>query len=180
NELDAVNRRLTGEIWTDFTRRTASNVRWVGTSDQAQNPDLPEVDKALDTGQIAVRALYGGDRLSIAVPIKLRDVPIGAVRLVVSQQTWNDDARTALQSIAGHVAQAVENARLLDQTERDAQREKAISGAADKIHRALSMDTVLQTAITEINRITGLAGVSIQLGFSESTAAEGNGHGATN
>nr|MBP7689588.1 GAF domain-containing protein [Thermoflexales bacterium] len=74
NELDAVNRRLTGEIWTDFTRRTASNVRWVGTSDRAQNPDLPEVDKALDTGQIAVRALYGGDRLSIAVPIKLRDV----------------------------------------------------------------------------------------------------------
>lgn len=124
--------------------------------------------------------MYGGDRLSIAVPIKLRDVPIGAVRLVVSQQTWNDDARTALQSIVGHVAQAVENARLLDQTERDAQREKAIWAQRQDPPSAESMGYVLQTAITEINRITGLAGVSIQLGFSESTAAEGNGHGATN
>ena len=44
----------------------------------------------------------------------------------------------------------------------------------------MSMDTVLQTAIAEINRITGLAGVSIQLGFGESATAEGNGHGATN
>lgn len=38
NELDAVNRLVMGEIWTDFTRRTASNVRWVGTSDRRRTP----------------------------------------------------------------------------------------------------------------------------------------------
>jgi GAF domain-containing protein len=99
--------------------------------------------------------------------------------LVIARQTWNDDMRVALESIAGHMAQAAENTRLLDQTERDAQREKAIADAADKIHRAMTLDRVLQTAIAEINRITGLGGVSIQLGFGESAAAEDNGHGAT-
>jgi len=180
SDLDVVNRRLTGEAWGDFAqRRSLGNVRWVGTTDRAQQTDQPEVAEAMSGGQIVARPLTGGEQIGVAVPIKLRDVPIGAVRLVLPQQAWNDDLRTALQSIAGHVAQAAETARLLDQTERDAQREKAISGAADKIHRAVNMDAVLQIAIAEINRITGLAGVSIQLGFGES-AAEGNGNGATN
>ncbi len=95
------------------------------------------------------------------------------------ESTDPDDLQTALQSIASHVAQAAENARLLEQTEQTAQREKAISGAADKIHRASSMDKVLQTAIAEINRMTGLAGVSVQLGFGQTEAPEGNGHGTT-
>ena len=178
-ELDRANRRLTGEAWSDFTqRRSSSALRWISTTDRTSQPDWPEVDTAISSGQITTRSLNNG-QLGVAVPITLRDVPIGAVRLMISQQTWNDDVRAVLESIAGHVAQAAENARLLDQTERNAQRERAISGAADKIHRAMSMDTVLQTAIAEINRITGLAGVSIQLGFSESAAAEGNGHGAT-
>ncbi len=180
SDLDAVNRRLTGAAWDDFTlRHAATGARWVSTTNRAQPIDLPEVSEALSTGQIATRPLDGGGQLGIAVPIKVRDVSVGALRLVVPQQTWNDDLSTSLQSIAGHVAQAAETARLLEQTERDAQREKAISGAADKIHRAMSMDTVLQTAIVEINRITGLAGVSIQLGFEQTEVAEGNGHGAT-
>jgi GAF domain-containing protein len=180
SDLDAVNRRLTGAAWNEFTLQHATTgARWISTTNQAQPIDLPEVGEALSTGQIAIRPLDGSGQLGIAVPIKVRDVSVGALRLVVPQQTWNDDLSTSLQSIAGHVAQAAETARLLEQTERDAQREKAISGAADKIHRAMSMDTVLQTAIAEINRITGLAGVSIQLGFEQTEVAEGNGHGAT-
>ena len=178
-QLDAANRRLTGEAWADFTHRpAATGLRWIGTPDRASSADFPEVSEAISSGQIATRPLPGRGQVSIAVPIKLRDVSIGAIRVVAPRPAWDDDLRASLQAIAGHVAQAVENARLLEQTERDAQREKAISGAADKIHRATGLDTVLQTAIAEINRITGLAGVSIQLGFGQAEAAEDNGHGA--
>lgn len=179
-DLDKANRRLTGEAWSDFTRRTpAQNIRWTSTTQQMQPTDLPEVAAALNDGSIATRPLDGRGQLGVAVPIKLRDVPIGAVHLIVPQQAWTDDLQSALQSIASHVAQAAENARLLEQTEQTAQREKAISGAADKIHRASSLDKVLQTAIAEINRMTGLAGVSVQLGFGQTEAPEGNGHGTT-
>ena len=84
--------------------------------------------------------------------------------------------QTTLASIAGHAATAAENARLLEQTQRTAQREKAIAGAADKIHRSTDLDTVLRAAVAEINRITGLGGVSIQLGFGQAEPADGNGH----
>jgi hypothetical protein len=74
-QLDAVNRRLTGEAWDDFTRRAASSVRWIGTTDRAQPTDLPEVAEALSTGQIAARPLNGSGQLgnpvsnSSAVPV---------------------------------------------------------------------------------------------------------------
>ncbi|MBI5568126.1 MAG: GAF domain-containing protein [Chloroflexi bacterium] len=175
SDLDTINRRLTGEAWGDFTlSRTNTSARWIGTTDRAQQTALPEVSEALAAGQIATRPQNGRGQLGIAVPIKVRDVPIGALRLVVPQTAWNDELRTTLDSIAGHVAQAAENARLIDQTQRAARREKAIAGAADRIHRSTELETVLHTAINEINRITGLSGVSVQLGFGQHTVTAGH------
>ncbi len=180
SDLDAVNRRLTGEAWDTFMlRRSDNDTRWIGTTVQTEATKWPEVDQALNTGQIATRPLAGNGQLGVAVPIKVRDVSIGALRLVVPQAAWTDELRATLDSMAGHVAQAAENARLIEQTQHTAQREKAIAVAADKIHRSTELDAVLRTAITEINHITGLSGVSVQLGFEQAVAAEGNGHGAT-
>jgi GAF domain-containing protein len=177
NDLDAINRRLTGEAWSDFTlRRADTGARWIGTTDRAQQAALPEVSEALAAGQIATRPQNGSGQLGIAVPIKVRGVSIGALRLVVLQTAWNDELRTTLDSIAGHVAQAAENARLIDQTQRAAQREKAIAGAADKIHRSTELEAVLSTAVNEINRITGLSGISVQLGFGQRAATAGHDH----
>lgn len=175
-ELDEINRRLTGEGWAAFARRSTGGIMWISTSDRAQHETLPEVAEALSRGEIAVQPIGRGEQLGVAVPIKLRDVTIGALRLVVPQRAWNADTITTLDSIAGHVAQAAENARLLEQTQRTAQREKAIANAADKIHRSTDLDTVLRAAVAEINRITGLGGVSIQLGFGQSDPTDGTGH----
>ena len=78
-----------------------------------------------------------------------------------------------LQTIAGEVALAIENARLIEQTQRAAQRERDITGAADKIHRARDLEEILQTAVHEVMRIAGTTEVAIQLGRPE--AASGNG-----
>jgi GAF domain-containing protein/HAMP domain-containing protein len=177
SELDAINRRLTGEGWAAAARRRSTEgIMWIGTTDRAQHESLPEVTEALDRGEIATQPIGSGEQLGVAVPIKLRDVVIGVLRLVIAQRAWNIDTITTLDSIAGHVAQAAENARLLEQTQRTAQREKAIAGAADKIHRSTDLDTMMRAAIAEINRIIGLSGVSIQLGFGQSEPPDDNGH----
>jgi GAF domain-containing protein len=103
-------------------------------------------------------------------------VAIGALRLAVPRSRWGDEMSTTLESIADHCAQAAENARLIEQTQRAAQREKAIAGAADKIHRSTELEVVLRTAIAEINRITGLSGISVQLGFGQRASAAGHDH----
>jgi GAF domain-containing protein/HAMP domain-containing protein len=173
-QLDEINRRLTREAWSEhLRRRTAENVRWSSASDRAQEVDLAEVREALHGGQIATRLLDDHQQLGVAVPIKLRDVPIGAVHLVMPKREWNADMAAALDSIAGHIAQASETARLIDETERVAQREKAVADAADKIHRSTNIESVLQSAVTELQRITGRRGISVQLGFSRSAQPGG-------
>jgi len=72
-----------------------------------------------------------------------------------------------LQTIAGEVALAIENARLIEQTQRTAQREKDIANAADRIHRSIDLDAILHIAVEEVMRIAGTTEVAIQLGQPE-------------
>jgi GAF domain-containing protein len=177
HQLDAVNRRLTGEGWDVISqRRRAGDVLWIGANDEAGRASLPEVVEAMRHGQVITRPIEDTEQLGVAVPIRLRGMAIGALRLAVPRSRWGNEMSTTLESIADHCAQAAENARLLDQTQRAAQREKAIAGAADKIHRSTELEVVLHTAIDEINRITGLSGISVQLGFGQRASTAGHDH----
>jgi hypothetical protein len=108
----------------------------------------------------------------MAAPIVLRGEVIGALQVgdVSRARVWRDQDLAFIQAVADQVALAVENARLIEQTQRVARREKAIAEAADRIHRPVDLDTILRTAIEEVVRITGSTEVSIQLGVGAGTA----------
>ena len=119
---------------------------------------------------------------AINLPIKVRGETIGEFSAAPDkgQADWNLEDVAFAQALIDQVGQVLENARLLEETERSAQREKAVAGAAEKIHRATDIETVLQSAISELNRITGRRGISVQLGFGHAEVqrpSEGNGHG---
>jgi GAF domain-containing protein/HAMP domain-containing protein len=167
SDLDAINRRLTGEAWTAFSRQlNRAGIDWIGIGELigAERADQPEVAEALALGRIAARTESSAKLAQVAVPIMLRGVSIGVIRLRVSTDNWSADTATTLTSIAGHIAQSVENARLIEQTSRTAQREKDIALAADRIHRAGDLEEVLRTTLAEVSRITGLAEIGIQIG----------------
>jgi GAF domain-containing protein len=183
DELNALNRRLTGEAWQNYAQlRSPTAVIWY-----ANDPTLSQVGRAqaeqLAAGTIAVQQAANeadvppkdGDCL-ISVPIMLRGQLIGALRFRAPTDKWTDEAQAIATSLAGHVAQAAENTRLIEQTQQTAQREKQIAQAADKIHRASTLDAILQTAVAEIARITGAEDVGIQLS-APSTPASTHGNG---
>ena len=103
----------------------------------------------------------------LSLPIKVRGTTIGEFHITAAdaRSTWDDEDMTFAQSLVDQVGQVLETARLLDETERTAQREKAVADAADKIHRSTDIESVLQSAVTELQRITGRRGISVQLGF---------------
>lgn len=111
----------------------------------------------------------------VEVPIQVRGQTIGRFALedANANREWSAEELTLFQTIANEVALAVDNARLIEQTQRTAQREKDVALAADKIHRASDLDEILQTAVQELSRITGLPDVAIQFGVQ---APDGNGH----
>ena len=137
-----LNRRLSGEAWDSYRAGRALQLVESGRL-EFQTPDT-----------------------QLQVPIVVRGETIGSFNLADNnlERTWNEEELSLLQTIAGEVALAIENARLIEQTQRTAQREKDIAVAADQIHRSMNLDTILNTALSEIARITGVEDVAIQFG----------------
>jgi GAF domain-containing protein len=180
-ELDAANRRLMGQAWSTYTqsdRLVAAewrNGEWIATHRQGLSAKVAQSQALVS----AAGAAFSPQ--AIKLPIKVRGATIGEFSIAPDQgqADWNSEEVAFAQALIDQVGQVLENARLLDDTERSAQREKAVADAADKIHRAADIETVLQSAITELNRITGRSGISIQLGFGHAevqrSQPEGNG-----
>jgi GAF domain-containing protein len=76
---------------------------------------------------------------------------------------WSDDAIAIAQAAANRAALTLENARLLEESQRRANKERAISDATNRIGAALSMENILQTATEELERILGNSEVILQL-----------------
>ncbi len=214
SDLDTINRQLTGAGWEKFARRRSqSNYIWVTRSDQLQpsgevgpsggekaalevgpsgavGPQpLSEVTEALALGHIATRLLDDGEQLGVAVPIKLRDVPIGTLRMIVPLHSWTSELSTSLESIAGHVAQAAENARLITESEERLARERALTEATEKVRQRNDIDSILETAAAELARYLNANRIAVRLTapgekavLGEKAAlddrAAGNGHAA--
>jgi GAF domain-containing protein/HAMP domain-containing protein len=183
-KLDEVNRQLTGESWEKFTRRRSQrDFIWVSRSDQLQPQALLEVTEALALGHIATRLLDDGEQLGVAVPIKLRDMPIGTLRMIIPLRAWTTELAASLDSIAGHVAQAAENARLIAESEERLARERALTEATEKIRQHNEIDSILETAATELARYLNANRIAVRMATPGEQAAVddragGNGHAA--
>jgi GAF domain-containing protein/HAMP domain-containing protein len=162
-ELDAANRQLIGQAWGTYTQTTKlETAEWRnGIWSVLESGTTPR-----ETSQALVPAA-----LPLSLPIKVRGTTIGEFNIAGAdaQQIWDVEDMTFAQSLVDQVGQVLETARLLDETQRTAQREKAVANAADKIHRSTDIESVLQSAVTEIQRITGRRGISVQLGFGRTT-----------
>ncbi len=180
DEVDAINRRLTGEAWTSFSRRlNRDGMMWVGSGSPEDRSQLPEIIEALSIGRIAVRPTAEAGHLGVAVPILLRGAPIGALRLSLPEYVWSSEMAATLESIAGHVAQAAENARLVEMAEVRARRERALAEATDKIRRKANVEHILQTAAEELAHHLKAARVAVRLDVEDepTNGSDGTGNG---
>ena len=90
----------------------------------------------------------------IAVPIKLRGQTIGMldVRSKSGQREWTQDELTLLEAAAERAALALENARLLETSQRRAARERTIGEITSKIGAVSNLEAIMQTTVEELGR----------------------------
>jgi len=117
----------------------------------------------------------------IEIPIELRGVRLGALRLRrrAEDEPWSPhEIETARETVA-QMAQALENARLLEEIQNHAKQEELINQIVARVQSALSLDGVMQTTVQEIMRAINAARVQIRLGGNGSTTSnareDGNG-----
>ncbi len=94
---------------------------------------------------------------SIAIPIKLRGQTIGVldIRSKTGSRPWKRDEIAMLEAAAERAALALENARLIENAQRRAARERAIGDISSRIGAVSSIESILQTAVEELGRKLG-------------------------
>jgi len=119
-------------------------------------------------GKEAVRfdnPLLPETRSEMALPLISRGRVIGAMTIQSTRSAaFSDEDIATLQTMADQVANAIENARLFEETQRLAQRERTISQITSKLHSALNLETVLQTTVQELGQALGASEAIVRLG----------------
>lgn len=94
---------------------------------------------------------------ALAIPINLRGQIIGAIRLEEGETTrqWTQDEITLAEAVADQVALALENARLIEETSRRAEREHMVSTITTKLRSTNDPQAILQIAASELRQALG-------------------------
>lgn len=101
---------------------------------------------------------------SIVVPIKLRGQIIGTinVKAPAKNRQWTTDETNLAERISERLSIALENARLIQESQRQALKEQQISEVTGKIGASINLKNVLQTAVEELGRAMPGSEVMIQ------------------
>jgi GAF domain-containing protein len=179
-EMEAAQRRYLGQAWSEYARSGAvSGYEYSRGYGQAHAEVVPLGGEALPEVQQAIMNLRpvvgnsdgdpGQTRESsssvLVAPIVLRGQPIGALgfRQVGEDRQWSADDVALAETIAEELALALENTRLLEETQRRAARERLTGQVAGHMREILDVDSVLKTAVREIGETLQLHDITIRL-----------------
>jgi hypothetical protein len=77
---------------------------------------------------------------------------------------WTPGDLTLVSEASTQIALALENARLLEETLHQAEHEQTVSDFAAQIARAVDIDSILRTAVSQLANLPEVEDVSVHLG----------------
>jgi GAF domain-containing protein/HAMP domain-containing protein len=113
-------------------------------------------------------------KTTLMVPLMVLSQVIGVIGLEQEDpgHVWSDEEISIAQAAANRTGITLENARLLEESQRRATKERTIFNATEKIGSALNIGNILYTTAEEIERILGNAEVILQ--FNDDNASSTN------
>ena len=102
----------------------------------------------------------------IEIPMILRDQTIGQIYLENSAE-WTPEQRTLIESVIAQATLALENARLVEESQSVAVRERLANELIAKIWASTNMENILQTTVRELGRALEAAEVVIEVSMDE-------------
>lgn len=118
-----------------------------------------------------VRPLFASNKQDnlegLRVPLILHGQNIGNILLKrkgTQTLTWSERERVLVEKVANQVALALENSRLVDETQKNALRDQVIANISARVRETLDVESVLRTATTELRRVFDLKEAEISIG----------------
>ena len=101
----------------------------------------------------------------LTMPVKLRGEAVGILNLKSNtNREWSADEIDIINAIIERAALSIENARLLDESRKIAEKERAISDISVKIGQGTEIETILKTAVRELGAQISGAQVTVEIG----------------
>lgn len=172
DEAEALYNQFQNIEWKNFSRQEATigySQSTIGGKPIVKLVESAEIREALQKGQVVV---FDGKILktqpSISIPVKLRGQTIGVlnIKAPTKNRIWNQDEINLAQAVSDRLALALDNARLLQESQRRASKEAKIGEVTAKIGASINMRNVLQTAVEELGR--ALPGSEVIIQFQDS------------
>ena len=130
-------------------------LREIRTSQQAQLArawtEVVDIEGNLEISMGQESYIPEDEAAQMTVPLSLRDQIIGEIS-IAGDEAWTDDDKAWVSAVARQAAFAIENARLLEESQQTALQERLISEITSKIWSSTTIDGILQVAIAELGR----------------------------
>jgi GAF domain-containing protein len=108
-----------------------------------------------ETEHLQNEATLLDEGLTALIPIKIRGHVLGGVKLHKENGKWTNGQQDLAKSLAEQVSVALESARLFDQSQRRAAKERVIGEVSAKMREHLSVEKVMQIAAEELHKALG-------------------------
>lgn len=162
-EAQALSKQFVRSGWSQFTkqqkllgvRHTGAKTSLLHARNSKEAQEMLQLVKQTKAG-------LGGAVLSL--PIKLRGEVIGSVDMrAPGNRQWDQDELDIINAILERAAIAMENARLLAESQKRAAKERTIGEISARITAQSDVEEVLKTAALELKRILPETEVVVQL-----------------
>ncbi len=140
-EIRSLNRQYLGTAWAETARMQGS---------LAHTYEDPQ-------------ALRKENENHMNVPVVLRDQVIGEISFDIDSAGLSEEDRAVVEAITTQTALALENARLLEETQRRAAQEEQISTLSAKFSSAISIEEILKTVVEELSQLPSVTEVGVHL-----------------
>jgi len=101
--------------------------------------------------------------------LKNRDIILGGIKLRKQEGdgVWSKAQIAMAETLSGQLGIALESARLFDQTQKRAARERVIGDVSSKMRETLDLESVLQTTARELRDVLGISAAEVWIGAEE-------------
>lgn len=170
-ELETDQRQTTRQVWQTHLRNARRKFAYQYRGNQLEDGafETPQSKEALSTGQVVLKtnqdSQTGQDKAktTLAVPVKVRNQVLGVIDIEFESAMVSPDLIALIESTVDRLAISLENARLLEEIQSRAERERMVSEIVTKVRASSEVENILRITAQELGRTLGVAEVMVQL-----------------
>jgi GAF domain-containing protein len=120
---------------------------------------------AMQNDELVLEQPQNDQPAAVAVPLRVGGKVIGAITYQrgSEQGAWDEDEVTVLRVLAEQLSQALDSARLLQETRQQAVREQQINDIAALLTNSVDVEAMLRATVQELGRLPGVLEASVHI-----------------